>query len=38
MIDFDDFMDKLMMLNIIGVSILSWTVILYVFLTILGVL
>ena len=36
--DFDDFMDKLMMLNMIGLSILCWGVILYVFLSILGVL
>ena len=36
--DFDDLMDKIMMLNMIGVCILSWSIVLYVLLVIFGVL
>ena len=38
MIDFDDLMDKVMLLNMVGVCILSWIILLFVLLSILGVL
>lgn len=34
--DLEDLMDKLMILNMIGVSILSWIILVYVLLSILG--